>query len=97
LVSVDLFEEAHPTEAALCFKGRAATEMAVGPDWAIRAMKRIRPKGGVDPGRGGASWDDALEIIVRRLTRIVAVDRPEEVVFAPSSPSATACQTSLCS
>ncbi|MFI8101009.1 molybdopterin-dependent oxidoreductase [Streptomyces sp. NPDC086023] len=79
----------HPTGAAMCPKGRAAAEIAHGSRRLTTPLRRTRPKTDPDPGWEPIGWDEALDEIAARLTRIAAKDGPEAVAFGVATPSGT--------
>jgi anaerobic selenocysteine-containing dehydrogenase len=80
----------HPTGSALCAKGRASPELVGHPERLTTPLKRTRPKGDADPGWRPIGWDQALDETAAALARLAAEAGPEAVVFAVTSPSATA-------
>ena len=80
----------HPTGKALCIKGKVAPELVYSPQRLRSPLKRTRPKGAADPGWQEIGWDEALDIIARRLGKIASEHGPESVVFAAASPSTAA-------
>ncbi|MBS9719442.1 molybdopterin-dependent oxidoreductase [Tianweitania sp. BSSL-BM11] len=85
----------HPTGKATCPKGRAAPEIVHAPDRLLYPMKRTRPKGEADPGWQRISWDEALDTIADRLSRIAAESGPEAVAFEVTTPSGTPISDSI--
>jgi anaerobic selenocysteine-containing dehydrogenase len=88
-------DPSHPTGKALCAKGRAAPELVYNSERLLYPLKRTRPKGDSDPGWQRISWDEALDLVVDRLSRIARESGPESVVFSTSSPSTSASSDSL--
>jgi anaerobic selenocysteine-containing dehydrogenase len=80
----------HPTGRSLCGKGRAAPELVYSPDRLLYPMKRTRPKSDPDPGWQRISWDEALDHVVKELTRLKREEGAESVAFSVTSPSASA-------
>jgi len=83
-------DPAHPTGQALCIKGKVAPELVYHADRLTHPMKRTNPKGDPDPGWQRISWDEALQMIAERLTRLAEQHGPETVVFTNASPSTSA-------
>ncbi len=83
-------DPAHPTGKALCIKGKVAPELVYSKDRLLHPMKRTRSKGSDDPGWERISWEDALDTIAARMTRLAEAHGPETVVFNTASPSTSA-------
>lgn len=83
-------DPSHPTGKALCVKGKAAPEIVAHPDRLTHPLVRTNPKNLDDPGWRRASWDEALDVVARRLRTIADEDGPESVVFSTTSPSTSA-------
>lgn len=80
----------HPTGAAMCPKGRAAPELVYATGRLTRPLRRTTPKSDPDPRWTEIGWDEAMAEVAGRLDRIRAVDGPEAVAFAVTSPSGSA-------
>jgi anaerobic selenocysteine-containing dehydrogenase len=72
--------EPHPDNAAtpegVCLKGLAYAERVVSPDRILTPLRRRPGSGDFDP----VSWDDALDLIADRLTRLQANPGPQSVL-----------------
>ncbi|MER5890365.1 molybdopterin-dependent oxidoreductase [Streptomyces sp. NPDC001941] len=79
----------HPTGAAMCPKGRSAAEIAHSTRRLTSPLRRTNPKDDPDPGWEPVSWDEALDEIAARLSRIAAESGPETVAFGVATPSGT--------
>jgi anaerobic selenocysteine-containing dehydrogenase len=88
LVSVEPFPD-HPTGKSLCIKGKAAPELVYSSERILTPLKRMNPKGSVDPGWKEISWDDALKAISTKLETIAKKLGPEAVTFGVTTPSGT--------
>ncbi|NKQ57283.1 molybdopterin-dependent oxidoreductase [Amycolatopsis sp. K13G38] len=86
---------AHPTGKALCVKGKAAPELVYHRDRLLHPLKRTSPKGAADPGWQRISWDEALDTVAERLTRLARESGPECVAFGSASPSTSAMSDSV--
>lgn len=74
-------DRSHPFGGAICAKGRAAPEFH---DHGIRVdfpLRRTRPKTDPDPGWERCSWDEALNLIARKLSEVRAAAGPQAVAF----------------
>jgi anaerobic selenocysteine-containing dehydrogenase len=76
----------HPN-GCICIKGTAAPEIVYSPDRITEPMMRTRPKGDADPGWKAISWDEAMEMIAKRLNEIKEAHGPEAVVIGRATPS----------
>ncbi|MFH1491486.1 MAG: molybdopterin-dependent oxidoreductase [Pseudomonadota bacterium] len=75
----------HPNACPLCPKGIAGPEMVYSPQRLKVPMRRTRPKGDPDPGWEKISWDEALDIISRKMEGIKEDFGAEAVAFYRSS------------
>ncbi|MFD9960811.1 molybdopterin-dependent oxidoreductase [Amycolatopsis sp. NPDC058986] len=85
----------HPTGAAMCPKGRAAPEIVHSPRRLTSPLRRTTPKSDPDPKWEVIGWDEAMDEIAARLSRIAAESGPEAVAFAVTSPSGTPLSDSI--
>ena len=88
-------DPAHPTGRAVCVKGKAAPLLIEHPDRLLHPRRRTNPKGAPDPGWETISWDEALDTIAGKLSRIADESGPEAVVFGSASPSTSATSDSV--
>lgn len=79
----------HPTGGALCAKGRAAPEIAGSPRRLTTPLRRTNPRSWADPGWVAVSWEEALDDIATRLSKLKADHGAETVAFAATTPSGT--------
>jgi anaerobic selenocysteine-containing dehydrogenase len=79
----------HPN-GCICVKGTAAPEIVYSSDRLQYPMVRTRPKGDADPGWVRLSWEQALDLVVLRLSDIKDNDGAESVVFSRSTSAGTA-------
>ena len=82
-------DPAHPTDQALCAKGRAATELVYHPERLTHPLRRTRPKGDPDPGWEPIGWGEALDLTAGAMRRVAERHGPQAVAFIVSSPSTT--------
>jgi anaerobic selenocysteine-containing dehydrogenase len=82
-------DRAHPLGGAVCGKGRAAPEMHDHPHRVNYPLRRTRPKSDDDPGWERCSWDEALDLIARRLREVRESSGPQAVAFGRGTSSAT--------
>jgi len=80
---------AHPLGGAVCGKGRAAPEIHDHPDRVNYPLRRTRPKTDPDPGWERCTWDEALDLIARRLLTVRAESGPQSVAFGRGTGGAT--------
>ena len=71
----------HPNCANLCPKGIAAPELVYHPERLKYPLKRTNPKSADDPGWERISWEEALEVISRRLLAAREEWGAESVIF----------------
>lgn len=74
-------DRSHPFGGAICAKGRAAPEFHEHRDRVDFPLRRTRPKTDPDPGWERCSWDEALDLIARKLLEVRASSGPEAVAF----------------
>ena len=65
-------DRSHPFGGAICAKGRAAPEFHEHAHRVDFPMRRTRPKTDPDPGWERCSWDEALDLIARKLLEVRA-------------------------
>src|SRR6516162_7421089 len=82
-------DPSHPTGKALCAKGRASPALVEAPDRLLYPLRRTRPKGDADPGWQRISWDEALDEVAHRLSRIRDEHGAEAIAFGVTTPSGT--------
>src|SRR6185369_8957583 len=80
----------HPTGRAICIKAKAAPELVRHPERLTTPLLRTRPKGDADPGWRAIGWDEALDLVARKLIALAAEHGPQSVAFAVTTPSGTA-------
>lgn len=85
----------HPTGQAMCPKGRSAPELVHSPHRVLYPMRRTTPKGAADPGWQRITWDEALDEIASRFTRIRQESGAEAVAFGVTTPSGTPMSDSI--
>jgi len=83
-------DPSHPTGKVLCIKGKEAPAITAHPDRLRHPMMRTNPKGSADPGWRRITWDEALDAVADRLSRLARDYGPESVVFSSVSPSTSA-------
>jgi len=72
-------DKAHPfTRGVICGKVHDYAERVYSPLRVLRPMRRVGPKGAAE--FEPISWDDAIEEIVHRLTRVIAQWGPEAIL-----------------
>ncbi|MDT2020186.1 molybdopterin-dependent oxidoreductase [Methylocella sp. CPCC 101449] len=76
----------HPTGKALCIKGRAAPEIVHNAQRLLHPLIRTSPKTDAPQWRE-ASWDEALDLIARRIGTTRDGHGAEAVAFGVTSPS----------
>jgi anaerobic selenocysteine-containing dehydrogenase len=74
-------DSCHPHGGAICAKGRAAPELHVHPDRVNVPLRRTRPKTDPDPGWERISWDEALDLIARKMLDVRARSGAQAVAF----------------
>ncbi len=82
-------DASHPFGGVICAKGRAAPEFHDHPDRVNYPMRRTRPKTDEDPGWERCSWDDALDLIARKMLDVRASSGPQAVAFVKGTVGAT--------
>lgn len=82
----------HPHYTPLCPKGVAGVELVYNGQRVRYPIKRRRPKGDPDPGWERISWDEAMEIIARRLNEIREEHGAHSVVFNRPGPGGSPAQ-----
>lgn len=80
VLSVEV-DRSHPFGGAICAKGRAAPEFHDHPDRVDFPLRRTRPKTDPDPGWERCTWDEALDLVARKLSEVRASSGPEAVAF----------------
>jgi anaerobic selenocysteine-containing dehydrogenase len=88
-------DPSHPTDKALCIKGKVAPELVYHPDRLLHPMKLTRPKDATNPGWQQISWDEALNTVTACLGALAEKHGPETVVFNSASPSTSAIDDSI--
>jgi anaerobic selenocysteine-containing dehydrogenase len=83
-------DRAHPYGGAICAKGRAAPEFHDHHDRVNVPLRRTRPKTDGDPGWEPCGWDDALDLIARKMLEIRASSGPQAVAFNKGTVGGTA-------
>jgi len=83
-------DRAHPYGGAICAKGRAAPEFHDHPDRVNVPLRRTRPKTDPDPGWAPCSWDEALDLIARKMLEIRASSGAQAVAFNKGTVGGTA-------
>ena len=78
-------DPSHPTGKALCGKGRAAPELVHHEERLLHPLRRVSPKGDLDPQWERISWDEALDSTAEALTRLAASEPPCWVCSAKSA------------
>ncbi len=79
----------HPN-GCICIKGSAAPEIVYSDDRLRHPLRRTRPKGDPNPGWEPISWNDALELIARRLLDIRAESGAESVAYGCATTAGSA-------
>ena len=82
-------DRSHPFGGAICAKGRAAPEFHEHGHRVDFPMRRTRPKTDPDPGWERCSWDEALDLIARKLLEVRASSGPEAVAFNKGTTGGT--------
>ena len=82
-------DRSHPFGGAICAKGRAAPEFHEHGHRVDFPMRRTRPKSDPDPGWERCSWDEALDLIARKLLEVRASSGPEAVAFNKGTTGGT--------
>ncbi|MBI4493634.1 MAG: molybdopterin-dependent oxidoreductase [Chloroflexi bacterium] len=82
-------DASHPYGGALCAKGRAAPELLDHPERVDYPLRRTRPKTDPDPGWERCTWDEALDLVARKLLEVRAASGPEAVVFSKGTGGGT--------
>ena len=83
-------DRAHPYGGAICSKGRAAPEFHDHRERVNVPLRRTRPKTDPDPGWEPCSWDDALDLIARKLLEVRAASGAQAVAFNKGTTGGTA-------
>jgi anaerobic selenocysteine-containing dehydrogenase len=83
-------DHAHPLGGAVCGKGRAAPDIHDHADRVNYPLRRTRPKTDPDPGWERCTWDEALELIARKLLAVHSEFGAEAVAFGRATGGATA-------
>lgn len=86
-----LSDRDHPNSSGICLKALAGPELVYSPARLKYPMKRTNPKDNPDAGWQRISWDEALDTIATKLTKIKTEFGAESVAFyrpaAGGSPS----------
>jgi anaerobic selenocysteine-containing dehydrogenase len=80
----------HPYGGAICAKGRAAPEFHDHRERVNVPLRRTRPKGDPDPGWEPCGWDEALDLIARKMLEIRASSGAQAVAFNKGTVGGTA-------
>lgn len=83
-------DRSHPYGGAICAKGRAAPEFHDHRDRVDFPVRRTRPKTDPDPGWERCTWDEALDLIARKLLEVRAALGPQAVAFNKGTVGGTA-------
>jgi anaerobic selenocysteine-containing dehydrogenase len=83
-------DRSHPFGGAICAKGRAAPEFHAHRDRVDFPLRRTRPKTDADPGWEIIGWDEALDLVARKLLEVRASSGPQAVVFNKGTTGGTA-------
>ncbi len=83
-------DRAHPYGGAICVKGRAAPEFHDHRDRVNVPLRRTRPKTDPDPGWEPCGWDEALDLIARKLLDVRAASGAQAVAFNKGTVGGTA-------
>lgn len=83
-------DRAHPYGGAICSKGRAAPEFHDHRERVNVPLRRTRPKTDPDPGWEPCSWDDALDLIARKMLEVRASSGAQAVAFNKGTTGGTA-------
>lgn len=82
-------DAAHPYGGVICAKGRAAPELHEHPHRLDYPLKRTRPKGDSNPGWQRISWDEALDLVARKLLAVKEESGAQAVTFAKGTSGGT--------
>jgi anaerobic selenocysteine-containing dehydrogenase len=74
-------DRSNPFGGLICGKGRAAPEFHTHRDRVDVPMRRTRPKTDADPGWTPCSWDEALDLIARKILEVRSASGPQAVAF----------------
>jgi anaerobic selenocysteine-containing dehydrogenase len=83
-------DHAHPYGGAICAKGRAAPEFHDHGERVNVPLRRTRPKTDPDPGWEPCSWDEALDLIARKMLEVRAASGAHAVAFNKGTTGGTA-------
>ncbi len=83
-------DRSHPFGGAICAKGRAAPEFHDHRDRVNVPLRRTRPKTDPDPGWEPCGWDEALDLIARKLLEVRASSGAQAVAFNKGTTGGTA-------
>ena len=89
VVSVEPDRE-HPYGGAICSKGRAAPEFHDHRERVNVPLRRTRPKSDPDPGWEPCGWDEALDLIARKMLEVRASSGAQAVAFNKGTVGGTA-------
>jgi len=85
-------DPSHPTGKALCAKGRAAPELVNHEDRLLYPLRRVSPKGDLEPQWERISWDESLATTARELERLAEENGSESVAFSIATTAGTSMQ-----
>lgn len=83
-------DPAHPVGQALCVKAKAAPEAIQAPGRILYPMRRTTPKGSDDPGWQRIGWDDALDLLARKIKAAQTDHGNAALAMGVATPSGTA-------
>jgi anaerobic selenocysteine-containing dehydrogenase len=83
-------DRAHPYGGAVCAKGRAAPEFHDHRERVNVPLRRTRPKTDPDPGWEPCGWDEALDLVARKLLAVRAASGAQAVAFNKGTVGGTA-------
>jgi anaerobic selenocysteine-containing dehydrogenase len=83
-------DRSHPYGGAICAKGRAAPEFHDHGDRVNFPLRRTRPKTDPDPGWERCTWDEALDLVARKLLEVRASLGSQAVAFNKGTVGGTA-------
>ncbi|OIJ13820.1 hypothetical protein BKP35_08570 [Anaerobacillus arseniciselenatis] len=88
------FTENQKDGAAMCPKGLSGIMALYDPDRVKKPLLRTNPEKGinVDPKWREITWDEAFDIIVRELKKLINEDRPEALITFSENSLATSIQ-----
>jgi anaerobic selenocysteine-containing dehydrogenase len=89
VISVEPDRE-HPYGGSICSKGRAAPEFHEHRERVNVPLRRTRPKTDPDPGWEPCGWDEALDLIARKMLEIRAMSGAQAMAFNKGTVGGTA-------